>query len=75
MKHSRKDLIMVGIVVIQWFFLIAWCSNFEKLGFVFNAVSFVVMLILGYYNPIVITHNFLHTPFFKSSVLFPSSIP
>ncbi len=69
MKHSWKDLIMVGIVVIQWFLYIAWCMNFESMNLVQNSLSFFGMLFLAYYNPIVITHNFLHTPFFKSSKL------
>ena len=69
MKHSWKDLIMVGMVVIQWSLFSAWAYNFESMGFVFNSFSFISMLFLCYYNPIVITHNFLHTPFFVNSTL------
>ena len=60
---------MVSIVVIQWILFIIWAMNFESLGFVFSILIFFGMLFLCYYNPIVITHNFLHTPFFESPKL------
>jgi fatty acid desaturase len=60
---------MVFVVMIQWTLFVAWALNFERLEFLYNTLTFLGMLFLGYYNPIVITHNFLHTPFFESSRL------
>ncbi len=69
MKHTWKDFIMVSIVLIQWISYVAWVTHFEDLGSIANAAIFIFMLFLAYYNPIVVTHNFLHTPFFKSNGL------
>lgn len=66
MKYTWKDLIMVAIVLIQWISYVAWVIHFEDLGLITHAGIFFVMLFIAYYNPIVITHNFLHTPFFKN---------
>jgi fatty acid desaturase len=43
----------------------AWAMLFETLPLTVNVGLFVVMSYVFYYNPIVVTHNFLHTPFFR----------
>lgn len=65
MKHSKLDIILAGIALLQGISLFWWALNFESLSFFANASIFIVELLLYYFNPIVITHNFLHTPFFK----------
>jgi fatty acid desaturase len=65
MKHSKSDLILVGFVLLQTGTLLAWAINFGDLALSVNLAIFFGELLLFYFNPIVITHNFLHTPFFK----------
>ncbi|HXH75142.1 MAG TPA: fatty acid desaturase [Bacteriovoracaceae bacterium] len=65
MKHSRLDLILVVSSIFQWVGLLLWCGHFEQLSYISHAGLFFLFLILFYFNPIVVTHNFLHTPFFK----------
>lgn len=67
MKYSNKDLYLVVVALIQGMSLLAWAYYFNALSIPAHAVIFVVELLIYYFNPIVITHNFLHTPFFKSN--------
>ena len=69
MKFSKYDFILVMIAFIQGCSLLLWARSFEDFSFFINALIFGIELFLFYYNPIVITHNFLHVPFFKSSFL------
>jgi fatty acid desaturase len=69
MKHSKLDFILVILAASQLLSLILWARNFGGLSLLSNGVIFAVELLIFYYNPIVITHNFLHVPFFKSSFL------
>lgn len=69
MKHSKLDWILVLVAVSQTVSLAFWAYSFEELSLLPNVLIFGVELLLYYFNPIVITHNFLHTPFFKSSFL------
>ncbi len=69
MKYSHKDLILVFIAFFQISFLLFWAQKFKDFNGVANLVSFLVSLLLFYFNPIVITHNFLHCPFFKNKNL------
>lgn len=69
MKYSKLDLILAATALIQGISLIAWANTFHELSFNQNASIFCIELLLYYFNPIVITHNFLHTPFFKSEFL------
>lgn len=69
MKYSLKDLILFIVALIQGITLVMWASHFQQLSHVGNLVIFLVQAVLFYFNPIVITHNFLHTPFFKNSML------
>lgn len=69
MKYSNRDLILVGVSVIQGASLVLWAISFHKTTLPVDIAMFLVELLLYYFNPIVITHNFLHTPFFKSTEL------
>lgn len=69
MRYSNKDLILALISMLQTASLLLWASFFEKFTILSHAGIFLAELLLWYFNPIVITHNFLHTPFFKSGSL------
>lgn len=69
MKYSKLDLILFFIAVLQGGSLLLWAWAFEDLTLIINIMIFSFELLLFYFNPIVITHNFLHTPFFKSSFI------
>lgn len=69
MKYSLKDLILFIIALLQGTSLLLWASRFDQLPIIGNLTIFLIHVMLFYFNPIVITHNFLHTPFFKNSIL------
>ena len=66
MRYSNKDLILFFISLIQFIGLSHWCVYFHGFSLFENVGLFIINTIVFYFNPIVITHNFLHTPFFKS---------
>jgi fatty acid desaturase len=69
MKYSRLDLILTFTAIFQGLSLLAWAMSFEGLPWWGNLLAFSGQTLLFYFNPIVITHNFLHTPFFRSQRL------
>ena len=69
MKHSKLDWILFLLALFQTASLLVWAGTFENLSLMVNSFIFTGELLLFYFNPIVITHNFLHTPFFKASIL------
>lgn len=69
MKYSKQDLILAVVSILQGTTLLLWAARFNDLSWFMNAGIFLFELLLFYFNPIVITHNFLHTPFFRSSLL------
>ena len=64
-RYSRRDVALVGIAALQLVATTAWAFAFHRLSVTWNLVAFVVMTYVFYFNPIVVTHNFLHTPFFR----------
>lgn len=68
-KYSRWDAVLLGTTVLQFIGLTAWAASFDALSATHHILIFIPMLFLFYYNPIVVTHNFLHTPFFASNKL------
>jgi fatty acid desaturase len=68
MKYSRWDMILFFVALFQGTSLITWAMFWSDLSVQLHAIIFIGELFLYYYNPIVITHNFLHTPFFKNSL-------
>jgi fatty acid desaturase len=68
-KYSKLDLILVCVALFQGLSLIGWAVAFADLSLLMNVIIFFAQLIAFYFNPIVITHNFLHTPFFKMTFI------
>jgi fatty acid desaturase len=64
-RYSPRDFVLVLIAAAQLAGMTAWAMFFETLPLAVNVGLFVVMSYVFYYNPIVVTHNFLHTPFFR----------
>ncbi len=64
-RHSPRDSLLVLIAAAQFAAMTAWAVRFERLPLAANFVLFVALSYVFYYNPIVVTHNFLHTPFFR----------
>jgi fatty acid desaturase len=68
-RYSPRDLVLVLIAVAQFVAMTGWALTFGKLSLVANLAAFVALSYVFYYNPIVVTHNFLHTPFFRRKSL------
>jgi fatty acid desaturase len=68
-RYSALDATLLLIAVVQLAATTAWAVAFERLSLPWNLAAFVVLVYVFYYNPIVITHNFLHTPFFRRRAL------
>jgi fatty acid desaturase len=57
--------VLVLIATAQVAAMTAWAVRFDTLSWAANVALFVALSYAFYYNPIVVTHNFLHTPFFR----------
>jgi fatty acid desaturase len=68
-RHSRKDFFLFLTALAQLASLFAWCLNFNSISTLTNILIGLGSTILFYFNPIVVTHNFLHCPFFKIDYL------
>ena len=68
-RHSFWDSILFSIAVAQFFAFTAWAYFFDQMPWWLHGALVPPAALLFYYNPIVITHNFLHTPFFQSQGL------
>lgn len=64
-RYSALDVTLLAIALIQLAATTAWAVAFDRLPLIGNLIVFAVLVYVFYYNPIVITHNFLHTPFFR----------
>lgn len=64
-RYSPRDSVLVLIAAAQFAAMTAWAVRFDTLPLSTNIALFVIMSYVFYYNPIVVTHNFLHTPFFR----------
>jgi fatty acid desaturase len=64
-RYSPRDSVLVLIATAQGAAMTAWAVWFDTLSLAANVVLFVVLSYVFYFNPIVVTHNFLHTPFFR----------
>jgi hypothetical protein len=60
-RYSPRDVVLVAIAVAQLFAMTIWATAFHELSPGWNLVIFVALSLVFYYNPIVVTHNFLHT--------------
>ena len=64
-RYSALDVTLLAIALIQLAATTAWAVAFDRLPLIGNLLVFAVLVYVFYFNPIVITHNFLHTPFFR----------
>ena len=64
-RYSPRDSVLILIAVAQLAGMTAWALRFDTLSLTVNVALFVAMSYVFYFNPIVVTHNFLHTPFFR----------
>lgn len=64
-RYSPRDSLLILIALAQLAGMTAWAVRFETLPLSVNVGLFLAMSYVFYYNPIVVTHNFLHTPFFR----------
>jgi fatty acid desaturase len=64
-RYSALDALLLTIAVLQFAATTAWAVWFDRLPIVANLPIFAVLAFVFYFNPIVVTHNFLHTPFFR----------
>ncbi|MBY0516294.1 MAG: fatty acid desaturase [Bacteriovoracaceae bacterium] len=69
MRYSLKDLGATLFIIIQFALTLFWALNAHSFSWPMHLVLIVLGGFIFYYNPIMVTHNFLHTPFFKSSLL------
>ena len=68
-RYSALDAGLLSIAVIQLAATTMWAIAFDQLSLTWNVLTFLVLAYVFYFNPIVITHNFLHTPFFRRRAL------
>lgn len=68
-RHSFWDSILFLTALCQWWVFTAWAYSFDALPWWVHLSLIPPAAFFFYYNPIVITHNFLHTPFFQSATL------
>ena len=66
-RYSRKDSYLVILALLQLVLTVGWCLVFEYTSTLEDVALLTALSFLFYFNPIVITHNFLHCPFFKKS--------
>jgi fatty acid desaturase len=64
-RYSRGDFALACIAAGQFAATTAWAITFHRLSLGWNLAAFAVITYAFYYNPVVVTHNFLHTPFFR----------
>jgi len=65
-RYSPKDYLLAVIAIFQPILMTIWCLNFNLLSLIENILLVFAGSLLFYFNPIVITHNFLHYPFFRN---------
>lgn len=68
-KHSRLDAVPAAITVLQAVLTFTVAAHWSGWSTVTLAVLFPISVLLAWYNPIIATHNFLHTPFFRSPLV------
>ncbi len=68
MKYHSRDWILFLFTLIQWSLLLLWARSFEAISLPTHLAYLFFFSFIFYFNPIVVTHNFLHTPFFKKNI-------
>lgn len=67
-KHSRLDAVPATATVLQAILTFTVAAHWSGWSAATLAGLFPISVLLAWYNPIIATHNFLHTPFFRSPV-------
>jgi fatty acid desaturase len=68
-RYSALDAALLIVALIQLAATTAWAVAFDRLSLPWNLLVLAVLAYVFYFNPIVVTHNFLHTPFFRQRTL------
>jgi len=68
-KHSRWDAVPFSITAVQMSLNICVAATWNEPTLLQLCLLWPVSLLMFWYNPIVATHNFLHTHWFKHNVL------
>ena len=69
LKYSRRDLFPLLITAVQMSLNIWLAATWHERSLPQLFLLWPVSLLLFWYNPIVATHNFLHTPWFKHELM------
>lgn len=64
-KTGWRDFPIVLIASIEMVGKVTWAIFFQRLTWVENTGLVAIFAFLYYFNMIVVTHNFIHTPFFR----------
>jgi fatty acid desaturase len=64
-KHSWRDAVPAGTTVLQAALTFFIASHWSSLGAGELLALVPLGVFLAWYNPIIASHNFLHTPFFR----------
>lgn len=68
-RYSRRDALLFFVALGQFVAMTGWAIAFDSLRLSLNVLLFAGFTYVFYFNPIVVTHNFLHTPFFRRRTL------
>ena len=67
MRYSWKDWGAVLFILLQFICTLMWAFKAHELSWPVHLTLVLLGGLVFYYNPIMVTHNFLHTPFFHSA--------
>jgi len=65
-RHSRRDAVPFAVTLLQAALTVFLAAHWSALDTVERLAAVPLGIALAWYNPIIATHNFLHTPFFAS---------
>lgn len=68
-KYSARDAVPFGVTMTQLLLSFYIAVHWSELSGWQAAVLWIPSVLLFWYNPIISTHNFIHTPFFRSQGL------
>lgn len=68
-KHSPWDALLLACTIFQLVFNLWLVITWDSRGLLQNFAFFPIMLFVFWYNALIATHNFVHTPWFKVNAL------
>jgi fatty acid desaturase len=68
-QHSSRDSLVVAITLCQLILTVWLAATWESRELAYHFLFFFLCLFLFWYNALVATHNFVHTPWFRSEFL------